>query len=92
MVQLTNLTPTSSYQVQNQLIWYNSNICVNNRPIFYKYMFNAGITFVKDLLNDRRESLSLYEMNQKYGISIDDIRYHSICQAIPKEWKKLLKG
>ena len=40
--------PTSP---QDEIIWNNKNIRINEKPLFFKRWFDKGIIFVKDLLN-----------------------------------------
>ena len=37
---------------QEEIIWNNSHIKINNRIVYYKFMHQKGITFVKDLFGD----------------------------------------
>jgi len=34
------------------IIWNNKDICINNKSIFYKNLFESGIIYVNDLLSE----------------------------------------
>ena len=36
-----------------EMLWYNQNITLNRRPLFYGYWYDAGITFLKDVVKNK---------------------------------------
>ncbi|KAL9989297.1 hypothetical protein ACROYT_G003831 [Oculina patagonica] len=78
--------------IQNKIIWNNSCILVNGRPIFNKTMFKAQIIRVKHFLKENQNFLSLDELSRKFNINIPFTVYYGIISAIPTKWKKLLRN
>ena len=68
--------------IESQLIWYNSNILINNNPILYKQWFDNGIVYVKDLRRNKTEWLSIEEIRQKYQIHVNFLQYNGLLRAI----------
>ena len=72
-----------NFRVENQLIWYNSRIRINNKPVFWKQNYNKGLKYVYQLFTRegfKREDL----VQQEFGLST--LHFNSLKVAIPKEW------
>lgn len=41
-------------QVLHQTVWFNSNIKIQNAPVFYRNCYDNGIWYIKDLVKDNR--------------------------------------
>ena len=52
-------------------LWNNSNIKVNNSPVFYRRWYDRNIFFTKDMFNVDGKILSYEQFQNKY-----DIQYH----------------
>ena len=83
--------PKTAEEVYDQILWYNSNICINGKPIWRSKMFKKGISQVKDLVTDQGILMSATEMKQKFNLSIPFTELFGIWDAIPLEWKRILK-
>ena len=84
--------PITLNDIQNTTIWYNSDIRVANKPIFYAKCYNAGIIYISDIVKENMEFLSYNELITKFGNVMTFIEYYGILHAIPKAWKQLLKN
>ena len=51
--------PASRDQVLNQIIWMNSNILIDNKPILIQSWFNKKLIRIKDLLDENDDLLSI---------------------------------
>ena len=74
------------------LNYYNQNILVDKKPLFYKSWFHHDIVQVQDLQNVNREFLSLADFKQKFNIDTPFTLYHSLINAIPNEWKRSIRN
>jgi hypothetical protein len=63
-------------------IWYNSRICIGNKPFLYKHYFNKGISFINDLLNEKGDFLIYEQFIIKYDITTHFLEYASLIKAI----------
>ena len=75
-------------RIENQLVWYNSEIRVKNKPVMWNDAYLAGLKYVHQLF-DRGEFKTCEQINQEYGLSV--MRYNSLKVAIPAEWKDFFK-
>ena len=68
----------------NQIIWYNSDIRIKNRPFFWRDTYQRGLIYVGQLFDENgfKEYSELYDL---YGLS--QMRLNSIKAALPKELK-----
>ena len=73
------------FRIENQIIWYNSQIRINGRPVMWNDIYKKGLKYVYQLFEGghfRGEN----EVYREFGLT--KLRYNSIKVAIPKEWKK----
>jgi len=72
-------------------MWNNSRILNGERPVFFfKPLFEAHITRIKQLLKKDNTFLSLEELTCKANINTPFTLYYGLITAIPTEWKKIL--
>ena len=69
---------------KTQVIWYNSRIRCENRPVFWKRYFAKGLIYIDDLY-ENGVLLSMRSAMTKFGLSLMD--YNILVTAIPREWK-----
>ena len=48
---LNCVKPNAGYEICKQVIWNNRFLMVDNMTVFYKKLYNAGIIYVNDLLD-----------------------------------------
>ena len=64
-----------------QMIWCNSNIRVQDRPLFWKKEFNAGLMYVHDLIKNEG-FISEAEALENFGL--ETLQYNMLKSAIPR--------
>ena len=89
--ELRTHEPTDNEQVCREIIWYNSNIRIANKPIYYKKWEDSGINFIQDILNEQGAFAKKDYLENKYHIVIKFLEYQSLLAAIPAKWKKIIK-
>ena len=73
---------TTLEQLQEQSLWYNSLIRIENKPIFFKDWCSKGITKVKHLQSPESNNyLSLIEFQQKYDLIAPPLSFYGIISA-----------
>ena len=72
-------------RIENQILWYNSRIRVNNKPIMWNDSFTKGLKYVYQLFSGNGFKSENEVWNQ---YSLTKLRYNSLKTAIPKEWKE----
>ena len=75
-------------RLDNQLLWYNSNIKVKDKPIMWNDVYNRGLWYVYQLF-ESGSFKSEEKVKGEYGLNI--IRYNAVKSAIPSEWKGYFK-
>ena len=69
-------------------LWNNKEITIESKSIFWKYLFEKGIYFVQDLLNKDGKFLSLENMQRKYNVQLNYLKYFQLIAAIPNYLKR----
>ena len=75
-------------RVENQIIWLNSQVRVNGRPILWGDMLENGLIYVHQFY-EQGEVKSSYNMREEF--CLDVMRYNQIIVSIPNEWKQELQ-
>ena len=83
--------PISADDIQYEMLWFNPYILVNNSPLFYKEWYNNGLLYIHQLIDNSGYFVDRYILEEQLEIDIYFLEYISICNAIPAEWKKILK-
>ena len=89
MLSWSEYTQRAGTRIENQIIWYNSNIRVKNRPIMWNDIYLNGLVYVHQLFEDQKLK-TFQRVREEYGLS--QLRYNSIISALPKTWKIFFLG
>ena len=78
-----SLSPSTSTDILNHILWFNNKIKVNTQPIYYAE-WAAGILTLRDLLEKNSANfLSYQSFCHKYNIIPSFPKYHALVNAIP---------
>ena len=88
--QILNEEPESEINVRQQILWYNSHICINNEPIMFESMYSVGCNTISDIVNENGKFHN-FEKIKNICPRLNFLCYRSLIAAIPKEWKSILK-
>lgn len=69
-------------------LWYNSDILIGNKPVYFETLNDNGITHVCDLFNEDCKFLDLQGFNIKLGFKPDITHVNGFKHAI-KKWPEL---
>jgi len=87
--------PSSSAEVLSQILWYNSDILIDKKPVYYKKLVNSNILYINDLINNEGKFYSYQNFQAKIAntnnVVINFLEYYGILSAIPASWKAVLK-
>ena len=84
---LTSWSMFNSYkskEIENQILWYNSNIKIAGKMVMWKEPFHKGLLYVHQLF-ENQGFLTDLEAQEKYGLSV--MSFNSLKAAIPGEWR-----
>ena len=81
------------YTHYNEILWNNSNIRIDEKTVFYKNWFQSGIKYIKDIFDHEQQAYyTVKKLQDNYNLSNTDyLRYLSLVNSIPKDWKSKLK-
>ena len=94
--RLKSNQPSKPAKVLSQGLWYNPEILIENKPVYYKGWAESDILYINDLV-DNNGNIYSYENFQdmaqhtnKY-ITSNFLKYYGLISAIPQIWKTILK-
>ena len=67
--ELHYCAPLGEQEVKDTIIWFNSDVRVQFRPVSYRTFYEAGINQVSDLLLDDKKFLTYEQFCLKYAIN-----------------------
>ena len=85
--QINYRNPLSKAQVLDQIIWLNSDVQINDRPVFWKRWYNLGILSVSNIVNQYGTMKSCHELCLQEN---EWLNCCNIWAALPTNWKKRL--
>ena len=77
-----------NFRIENQYIWYNSRIRIQNKPFMWNDVYNRGLKYVYQLF-EHKQLKNPKKLQEQYGLTL--LRYNSLVTAIPKEWIAFFK-
>ena len=81
--------PPETYQdITSQLLWCNSNVLVENKPIIWKKALKRGIFYINDLLDNEGGFLSYNGLLVKFGHVMEKLEYNQILAAVTRYLEK----
>ena len=84
-------TPNKAADVRREYFIFNRHISINNNYVYYPRFIQNNILSINELLDTTGKFLSYDLFSNKYGSLLSQFKYMSLIDAIPKEWKQLLK-
>ena len=85
-------TPSSTEQVAQQMIWYNSNMKIDQKVVCYPGWIERGVISVSDLTDVNGTILNYPQFCQKFDFKPPFTQYYGIVAAIPEPWKTWMKA
>jgi len=73
-------------------LWFNQFIRINNQSFCWPQWNRAGISQIKDLLDESNIFLSEGSLREKYGLNTNFLTLLQIRQAIPHSWHVILRN
>ena len=77
----------SKNQVLSELLWFNSKLCIENKPFLFVKWFQNGIRTVEDIVDARGNLISIESIEAKWGFKPMWLDYNSLKMAFPEIWK-----
>ena len=84
--------PITGLDTKRQIIWLNKHLMIDNKPTYNDNLYKHGIVSISDLIGDDRKFYSYEQLIAKYNVQVNRLYYMGLIDAIPKEWKILLKN
>ena len=82
------MTPTEIY---NQVIWVNSSVSVDSKPILYKHWWKHGIIYIYHIMNDDGRFKTKKDIELLFDTKVNQMDYNSLISAFPKKWQTIIQ-
>ena len=74
-----------------EMLWFNSNIKIDNKIVYLKEMHKKGIENISDLVSSTKTFIHSNN-SKKYRVKMSFLKYHSLIHAIPSAYKEQIKA
>ena len=85
--ELHYCAPVGAQEVKDTIIWFNSDVRVQSRPVFYRTFYEVGVNQISDLLSDGKKFLTYDQFCSKYAFNPSFMQYYGLIEVIPEQWK-----
>jgi cell fate regulator YaaT (PSP1 superfamily) len=79
------------FRSRQQCLWFNKNIKINKKEIKWNSWIQHGINLLHDILDRDGKFISITTMEELFNYKCDVMKYNSLKDAIPKEWREKVK-
>ena len=76
---------SSTTRIENQFLWYNSQIRIRGMPFFWTDVHRNGLRYIHQLFENKQFKTE-QQVRQQFGLT--SMRFNSLKVAIPKQWKE----
>ena len=84
--------PKTIEEVQREILWNNKYVKIDEKSLFNKKLYENGLIYINDLLEDNGNIVSYEMLTQSFGNCITPYNYICLKHAIPKKWRAMLKS
>jgi hypothetical protein len=77
--------------IRRECLWLNKNIKVNAKEVRWYSWQEKGINIIHDLLTKKGTFLTSQEIENKFNVKCNILKYNALKDAIPLNWRKKLK-
>ena len=74
-------------QRTSQVLWLNSLIRIDHKPVFFKKAYQNGVIYFADLINNEGKLMSYQSFDMIYPNTLNYMDFFSLTQAIPRQWR-----
>ena len=70
----------------DELLWYNYNIKINKKTIFYRQWSIRGVNFISDLRENNQQFMTYNKFKATYNVSCNYMQYFGVIHAISSKF------
>ena len=70
-------------------LWFNSDITIDHKPVYFHEMYQKGFYYVRDLFTDNGDFISFNVLNIDHNIKLPFTRFLGLKSAILSKWPSL---
>jgi hypothetical protein len=82
----------TAFDIRRQTLWLNKSIKLKNKELLWTEWNEKGINIIHDILNKEGNFLTHRQLEEKYMIKCNFMKYNTLKDAIPTAWRKILKN
>jgi hypothetical protein len=84
----TVLTPLD---VRRECLWFNQDIKLQKNTLYWQDWSESGINTIHDITHPDGKFLTAAEIEAKYNVICNVLKYNALKEGIPSSWRKMVK-
>ena len=77
-------------EVPNQILWWNSHIRIQNKPVFFKHAHVRGLKYVHQLFQENGNIKSALQVARQFNLSF--MEFNQLVVALPAKWRTFFRN
>ena len=79
------------FDIRRECLWLNKNIKINEKEVRWKTWEDKGINILHDILTEKGTFLTSEQIEAKYNVKCNTLKYNVLKDVIPSTWRRKLK-
>lgn len=71
--------------MENEVIWNNQSVTIAGKSVFYRSSYEAGAKYIKDLMTEDGNLMTLNVFQHTFGIKTHFLQYSGLLKCYPHE-------
>lgn len=84
--------PENRDEILQQIIWLNSNILVEGKPLLWESAIKGGMIFINDIVSEEGKLMDYNQIVEVYGDICSPYSYNQLVSALKKNWKQKINN
>ena len=79
--------------ILSSFLWYNKNILISNKPIYFKHFSNNNLNYVTQLFDDTGNTKEWMKLKHEFNLNNNlYFKWMQLIHSIPQKWKNTINN
>ena len=79
--------------ILSTFVWYNKDIVITNKPIYFKQYSNNNLNYVNQLFDDRANTKEWIKLKHEFNLNNNlYFKCMQLIHSIPRKWRNTIKN
>ena len=79
--------------ILSSFLWYNKDILISNKPIYFKHLSNNNLNYVTELFDETGNTKEWMKLKHEFNLNNNlYFKWTQLIHSIPRKWKNTIKN